>query len=134
MEFRTPIKQARGLGASHHGAAHWWVQRLTAIGMVPLMLWLVTGIAANAGGGYLDTISWLGSPFNAVLMVLAFGVLFYHAALGLQVVLEDYVSHKGVRLGLVIAVRFLAIALATAAILAVVRIAFFADLRTAFGG
>ena len=66
MEFRTPIKQARGLGASHHGAAHWWIQRLTAIGMVPLMLWLVTGIAANAGGGYLDTISWLGSPLNAV--------------------------------------------------------------------
>ena len=61
-------------------------------------------------------------------------MLFYHAALGLQVVLEDYVSHKGVRLALVIAVRFLAIALATAAILAVVRIAFFADLRTAFGG
>ena len=124
MEFRTPIKQARGLGASHHGAAHWWMQRMTAIGMVPLMLWLVIGIATHTGGGYQGAVAWLGSPLNAIIMVLAFGVLFYHAALGLQVVLEDYVSHKGVRLGLVVAVRFLALLLATAAIFAVLKIAF----------
>jgi len=124
MQFRTPIKQARGLGASHHGASHWTAQRLSAIGMVPLMLWLVIGIASHAGAGYSETIAWMASPFNAVLLVLMFGVLFYHASLGLQVVLEDYVSHKGVRLALLIGVRFLALLLATTAIFAVLKIAF----------
>ncbi len=123
MEFRTPIKEARGLGASHHGAAHWWVQRLTAIAMVPLMLWLVVGLAANSGASYAEAAAWLGGPVNSVVMVVMFGVLFYHASLGLQVILEDYVSHKGVRLGLVIAVRFLAVVLAVSAIIAVLSIA-----------
>jgi succinate dehydrogenase / fumarate reductase membrane anchor subunit len=91
--------------------------------MVPLMLWLVIGIAANAGAGYAETIAWIGSPINAVLLAVLFGVLFYHASLGLQVILEDYVSHQGVRLGLIIAVRFLALLLATAGIFAVIKIA-----------
>ncbi len=124
MQYRTPIKEARGLGASHHGTAHWWMQRMTAVGMVPLMLWLVVGLAMHTGGGYANAVAWLGSPFNAIVMVLTFGVLFYHASLGLQVVLEDYVSHTGVRLALVLAVRFLALLLATAAIFAVLKIAF----------
>ncbi|QGM21925.1 succinate dehydrogenase, hydrophobic membrane anchor protein [Spiribacter sp. 2438] len=123
MEFRTPIKEARGLGASHHGASHWWVQRLSAIAMVPLMLWLVVGLAANSGASYAEAAAWLGGPINSVVMVVMFGVLFYHASLGLQVILEDYVSHKGVRLGLVIAVRFLAVVLAVSAIIAVLSIA-----------
>jgi len=123
MEFRSPIKEARGLGASHHGTSHWWAQRVTAIGMVPLMLWLVVGLAANAGGTHADAVAWLGHPVNAVIMVVLFGVLFYHASLGLQVVLEDYVSHKGVRLGIVLGVRFLALLLATTAIFAVLTIA-----------
>lgn len=124
MAFRTPLKQARGLGASHHGTAHWWSQRLSAVGMVPLMLWLVIGIAGNAGGSYVETTAWIASPLNAVLLALVFGVLFYHASLGLQVVLEDYVSHRGVRLALVTAVRFLALLLAIAGIFAVLMIAF----------
>ena len=123
MQFRTPIKEARGLGASHHGTAHWWTQRVTAIAMVPLMLWLVVGLAANAGASYAETVAWLGSPVNAVVMVVLFGVLFYHASLGLQVVLEDYVGHKGVRIALILAVRFLAVVLAVSAILAVLSIA-----------
>ncbi len=124
MQYRSPIKQARGLGASHHGASHWITQRLTAIGMVPLMLWLVIGIASNAGGGYAETVAWIASPFNAVMLILMFGVLFYHASLGLQVVLEDYVSHKGTRLVMIVGVRFLALLLATTAIFAVLKIAF----------
>ncbi len=124
MAFRSPIKNARGLGASHHGVGHWWMQRLTAVAMVPLMLWLTVGIASHAGGTYLQTIAWLGNPVNAVILVILFAVMFYHAALGLQVVLEDYVGHQGVRLALVVAVRFLAIILAVTAIFAVLSIAF----------
>jgi len=84
---------------------------------------LVVGLAANAGGSHAEAVAWLGNPVNAVILVVLFGVLFYHASLGLQVVLEDYVSHKGVRLGIVLGVRFLALLLATTAIFAVLTIA-----------
>lgn len=124
MDYRTPLKRAQGLGASHHGASHWWMQRLSAVAMVPLMLWLVIGLATHTGGGYEGTVGWLGNPVNAVVLIVAFAVLFYHASLGLQVVLEDYVSHKGVRLALVTGVRFLAVLLAVSAIFALLTIAF----------
>jgi len=126
MDYRAPIKQARGLGAAHHGTAHWWAQRLTAVGLVPLMLWFVVGIASNAGGGYAAAAGWIGSPLNAVLLVLFFGALFYHASLGLQVILEDYVDNEALRLVLIVLEKFAALALAVAAI--------FAVLKTAFGG
>jgi succinate dehydrogenase / fumarate reductase membrane anchor subunit len=124
MDYRTPLKRAQGLGASHHGTSHWWMQRLSAVAMVPLMLWLVVGLATHTGGGYEGTVGWLGNPVNAVVLIIAFAVLFYHASLGLQVVLEDYVSHKGVRLALVTGVRFLAVLLAVSAIFALLTIAF----------
>ena len=124
MDYRTPLKRAQGLGASHHGTSHWWMQRLSAVAMVPLMLWLVVGLATHTGGGYEGTVGWLGNPVNAVVLIVAFAVLFYHASLGLQVVLEDYVSHKGVRLALVTGVRFLAVLLAVSAIFALLTIAF----------
>jgi succinate dehydrogenase / fumarate reductase membrane anchor subunit len=123
MDYRTPLKRAQGLGASHHGVSHWWMQRLSAVAMVPLMLWLVIGLATHTGGGYEGTVAWLGNPINTVVLAIAFGVLFYHASLGLQVVLEDYVSHTGTRLALVTAVRFLAALLAVSAIFALLTIA-----------
>lgn len=124
MDYRTPLKRAQGLGASHHGVGHWWMQRLSAVAMVPLMLWLVVGLATHTGGGYEGAVAWLGNPINTVVLVIAFGMLFYHASLGLQVVLEDYVSHTGTRLALVTTVRFLAALLAVSAIFALLKIAF----------
>lgn len=126
MEFRAPIKQARGLGAARHGTGHWWAQRLTAVGLVPLMLWFVIGIASNAGAGYGAAVAWVGSPVNAVLLVLFFGALFYHASLGLQVILEDYVGNEALRLALIVLEKFAALLLAATAI--------FSVLKTAFGG
>ncbi|PWG63752.1 succinate dehydrogenase, hydrophobic membrane anchor protein [Sediminicurvatus halobius] len=126
MEYRAPIKQARGLGAAHHGTGHWWAQRLTAVALVPLVLWLVIGIASNAGGGYEAAAAWVGNPVNAVLLILFFGAMFYHASLGLQVILEDYVSNEALRLVLIVLEKFAALLLAVTAI--------FAVLMTAFGG
>lgn len=123
MQFRTPLKQARGLGASHHGRAHWWAQRISAIAMLPLMLWLIIALAVNSGSDYVQAVAWISQPFNAVLLVLAFGALFYHGALGLQVALEDYVPHKGLRMGLVFGLRFIAAFLAGFAIFSVLTIA-----------
>jgi len=124
MSFRTPIKEAKGLGASGHGTGHWWLQRLTAIALVPLTIWFVLGIATFSGADYAAATGWLGAPINAVLMVLFVGTVFFHGTLGLQVVLEDYVASQALRMGLTIAVKFAAIALTALAVFAVFSIAF----------
>jgi len=123
MNFRMPIKDARGLGSAHHGPGHWWKQRLTALALLPLTFWVVIGVAANTGAGYQTAVSWLAHPVNAVLMILLLGALFYHASLGVQVVLEDYVDHAGVRFAAIIAVKLTAVALAMTGIFAVLMIA-----------
>lgn len=123
MNFRTPIKQARGLGAAHHGASHWWLQRLTAVALVPLMFWFVVGVATLSSGGYVAAVSWLASPFNATLMILVVGLVFWHGAMGLQVVLEDYVECEALRQALIVVVKFAAVVLALMGIIAVLRVA-----------
>lgn len=123
MQFRTPIKQARGLGSAHHGATHWWFQRLTAIALVPLMLWFIVGVAMVSSGGYLAALAWLSSPFNAALMALVVGLVFWHGAMGIQVVLEDYVGCEALRQALIVLVKFVAVVLGAVGIISVLRVA-----------
>ena len=124
MRFRTAVKDARGLGSAKDGVHHWWVQRVSAVALVPLVLWFVFSVAINAGGDYEAMRAWLGQPFTAGVAILLVATVFYHAQLGLQVVLEDYVGHRGVQLAAVIAVKFLAAILALTGVLSVLRIAF----------
>jgi succinate dehydrogenase / fumarate reductase membrane anchor subunit len=114
---------AEGLGSARTGAAHWWAERVTAIGLVPLTVWFVAAIIAHSGSDYLSFIGWLRSPLTASLMVLLLIGLFHHSALGLQVLIEDYV-HSGSRFAAVIAVRLGCFALAVLGIVAVLRVAF----------
>lgn len=123
MQFRTPIKQARGLGSAHHGTGHWWAQRMSAVALIPLMLWFVVGIAANSGASHAQAVAWIGAPVNAVLLILLLATAFYHAALGLQVILEDYVSDRAVRTVAITLVRFAAALLAVTSVFAILRIA-----------
>lgn len=124
MSFRTPLKQALGLGASHSGTAHWWAQRTTAVALVPLFIWFIIGLVRHSEADYASAQAWLGAPIPAVLMILFLATTFYHGALGLQVVLEDYVDHKLARRALVVLVKFAAVILAVAGIFAVLSIAF----------
>jgi succinate dehydrogenase / fumarate reductase membrane anchor subunit len=124
MQFRSPVKQAKGLGSAHYGTAHWWAQRVTSVALVPLMLWFVAGIAAGSGAGHADAVAWIGSPVNAVLLVLLLAVSCYHGALGVQVVLEDYVGNHALQIAAIVLVKFAATVLATAGIFAVLSIAF----------
>lgn len=123
MRFRTPIKQARGLGSAHHGTGHWWAQRMTAVALVPLMLWFVVGIASNAGAGHAEATAWIGAPVNAVLLILLLSTAFYHGALGLQVIIEDYVADRAARTVAIMLVRFGAAVLAVSSVFAILRIA-----------
>jgi succinate dehydrogenase / fumarate reductase, membrane anchor subunit len=121
--MRSPLGRAVGLGSAKEGVEHWWRQRLTALALVPLALWFVVSLLAHVGGGYEQTLAWLGRPVPAILMIVLIAVTFYHAALGMQVIVEDYVHREWVKLAALIALRFACILLGVAGIFAVLRIA-----------
>jgi succinate dehydrogenase / fumarate reductase membrane anchor subunit len=121
--IRSPLGRAMGLGSARAGFGHWWTERVTAVALVPLAVWLAGSLIAFGGSDYETFIGWLGSPVTAVLMILLLIALFWHTALGLQVVIEDYV-HSGTKLWAVMATRFLCFALAIAGIVATLRIVF----------
>jgi succinate dehydrogenase / fumarate reductase membrane anchor subunit len=123
MKLRSPLSQARGLGSAKEGAQHWWAQRLSALALVPLILWFAIGLALHAGADFDDARDWVASPLVTVLLVLMIATLFYHAQLGLQVVIEDYVHPHWVRIAAIIGVKFVAIIAAVVGIVAVLRIA-----------
>lgn len=125
MSLVTPLKKARGLGSAKDGTHHWWMQRVTAVALVPLTLWVAFTVAAMSGAPYAEVLEYFSSPFNVAMMALFLFTGFYHAALGLQVVIEDYVHHEGTKLGVLMAMKF---AIALVGIMSI-----FAVLRTAFG-
>jgi succinate dehydrogenase / fumarate reductase membrane anchor subunit len=122
--MRTPMARVRGLGAAKEGVHHWWMQRLTAIALVPLTLWFVVAILSMVGADHAAVKAWMAQPLPAVLTVLLIVATFHHAQLGLQVVVEDYVHHEGAKLTLIVAIKFAALALAALAVFAVLKLAF----------
>ena len=121
--MRTPLARVRGLGSANEGVHHWWAQRLTALALVPLTLWFVVSVAGLAGMDHAGAVAWIGSPPVTVLLVLLIAATFWHAQLGVQVVIEDYVHSEAVKLVALIAVKFAAVLLAIASIFAVLRLA-----------
>ena len=123
MSLRTPLAAARGLGSAKEGVDHWWKQRLSAVALVPLLLWFGFSVALMGTADYYTVIDWLAHPVNAVLMVLVLAVAFWHGALGIRVVVEDYVATEWKKIALLVLVQFAAVVLALAGIFAVLRIA-----------
>jgi succinate dehydrogenase / fumarate reductase membrane anchor subunit len=122
--FRTELGRVRGLGAAKEGVHHWWMQRVSAIALVPLTLWFVIVLIAHTGADYAATRAWLGSPVTFGLMVLLTGATFYHAQLGLQVVIEDYVHREGWKIALILVTKLASLVLALVALVALLVIAF----------
>jgi succinate dehydrogenase / fumarate reductase membrane anchor subunit len=122
--LRSPLGRVIGLGSAKEGVEHWWHQRLTAIALVPLTLWFVVSLIAHLGGDYSHAVQWIGAPVPAILMVLLIGTGFYHAMLGMQVVIEDYVHHEWVKLTALILLRMACFLLGVAGIFSVLHIAF----------
>jgi succinate dehydrogenase / fumarate reductase membrane anchor subunit len=91
-DFRTALGKVRGLGSARHGVGHWWLQRMTALALIPLSLWFVSAlVSAMLSPNVVVVAEWFSSPVNAILMVVMLVALFMHAKLGVQVVVEDYV-------------------------------------------
>ncbi len=124
MSLRSPLSQARGLGSAKEGVGHWWVQRLTAIALIPLSLWFVVSVARFPLLDYATMIAWIKAPLVAVALVLFFVAMIHHAALGVQVVIEDYVGNEGTKLVSIVLVKFALYAVAAASVFAVLKIAF----------
>lgn len=122
-DFRTPVARARGLGSAKSGTGHFWHQRLSAIFLAALTPWILGMLVALAGADIGHAFTTLGKPINAIPMTLFVLSLFWHAKLGLQVVIEDYVHGKGSNLVLQLAVKLLCFLGAAAGVLAVLKIA-----------
>jgi succinate dehydrogenase / fumarate reductase, membrane anchor subunit len=123
IRMSSPLARAIGLGSAKEGVEHWWVQRVTAVALVPLALWFVIAVIGLVGADRAAVIAWVKSPMPAVFLILLLVATFYHTALGLQVVIEDYVHGEGLRLGTLMVMRFLCIVLALRGVIAVLMMA-----------
>ncbi len=122
MSYRSPLGRARGYGSAKDGTHHFWVQRVSALALIPLTLWLVFSLA-KLPGDYEAVRWWLQAPSVAVAMVLFVVTALYHSLLGVQVVIEDYVAAEGSKLALLILSKFVHITAAVAGVFAVLKIA-----------
>ena len=123
-DLRTPLARARGLGSARDGLKHWWAQRLTAIALIPLIVWFAISLVMLSGADYDIARAWIGSPLVMVLLILTIVVGLHHGQLGLQVVIEDYIHGDGWKLALIVAVRFVAVIFGLAAVVSILRIGF----------
>ncbi|KMM77364.1 MULTISPECIES: succinate dehydrogenase, hydrophobic membrane anchor protein [Xanthomonas] len=121
--YRTPLKNVRGLGAAKTGTEHFVVQRLTATALVPLSIWFLIFVLSLLGSDYVAATEAVAKPWNAILLVGFLIAAFWHAQLGMQVVLEDYVHTSLLALAAQTIVRFVAVLGAIVSIFAVARIA-----------
>jgi len=121
---RTPLARVRGLGSAKDGVGHWWAQRLTAIALIPLVVWFAISLVMLSGADYTVVRAWIGSPLVMMLLILTIGVGLHHGQLGIQVVIEDYVGSNGWKLALIVIVKFIAVLFGLGAIVAILRIGF----------
>ena len=122
MSLQSPIARARGLGSAKEGVHHWWAQRITAVALVPLSLWFIYSLVVLTGAEYGAVISWLGNPLYAVLMLLFIFSLYYHAVLGVQVVIEDYIASEWQKIICLLLVKFIVWLAGLSAVVAVLKI------------
>ncbi len=123
MAIKTPLGRVLGLGSAKDGTGHWWMQRVTAVALIPLALWFVLSIVMLDSLDHVSVVGWIASPLNAIGLLLLLGAVVYHSLLGTQVVIEDYVK-GGTKVATLVLVRFAHIVVLVAAAFAVLKIAF----------
>ena len=123
MSLRSPLGRVAGLGSARSGSGHWYSQRVTAVAVAILGVWLLVAIARLDSMDYGTVSSWLAHPANAVLCGLFVLATAQHSWLGLEVVIEDYVGNRFARLLLLVGAKFLFIIAAAVGVLAILRVA-----------
>ena len=122
MSLQSPLGKVLGHGSAKDGTEHWWMQRVTAIALVPLTLWFLVALVGLDATDYSAVTSWIAAPLNAVLLILLLVTLLNHSQLGLQVVVEDYVHTHWLKVLTLMAFKFIHIGLGVAGAYAVIII------------
>ena len=123
MSMRTPLSRARGLGSARTGTEHWWLQRVTAIANIPLILFMIGFVVAHLGASRAELVASVHHPIIAILLALAFLSVLWHMRLGMQVVIEDYVHKPSLKLTALLFNTFFTLTLGVAALYAIVTMA-----------
>jgi succinate dehydrogenase / fumarate reductase membrane anchor subunit len=121
--FRSPLKASRGLGAAKDGTHHWVVQRLSAIALIPLSIWFVYALLTAIMADVSAAKQFVAQPINAILLFLLVEAMLYHGALGVQVVVEDYIHKPCCKITTLVVVKLGTVVLMAAAALAIGKIA-----------
>ena len=124
MRMETPIARVRGLGSARSGAHHWWLERLTSVSTLVLLVWLLVALLRLPRLDHEMVTQWLASPLAAVPMLLLIVSAFWHSKLGLQVLIEDYVHEDGLKLFSLTLLNFFILGLGAFAFFSVLKIAF----------
>ncbi len=122
MNYRTPLANVLGLGSAKTGSNHWWMQRISAIALIPLTFWMVAFIKQLNNANYNQISAWLSEPLNSLLAISFVIAAFYHAALGLQVVIEDYVQNESYKITAIWTIKLGFLFLALTALVSILRI------------
>lgn len=123
QDLRSPLSKVKGLGSAKDGTHHFWHQRLTALLLIPLVLWLGFSLAAMPLE-HAALLEWIRQPFVTVALLLLIFAVFYHAKLGLQVVIEDYVGTHSRRTLMLLLSSFLCLLIGIVGVVSVLKIAF----------
>ena len=123
MGTGTGLGRVRGLGSAKHGGAHWVLHRMTAVGNLLLLPWLLISLVRLPTYDYTTVITWLAQPMAAVPMMLLVISVFWHFRIGLQVVIEDYVHEEGAKFASLTALTFYTLGTAAFALFAIAKIA-----------
>lgn len=124
MSLMSPLNRVLGLGAAKGAAEHWWLQRLTAVALLPLGLWFALTLLTLPSFDHATVFAWIREPLTSILLILLVAAIGYHSALGVQVVVEDYVTSKALKVAALMASTLAHVGLSVAAVFAVLKIAF----------
>lgn len=120
--MRSQLGRARGLGAAKAGATQWWMQRVTAVALVPLSLWFIYAALRLVGASHAEMLAWIGGPVPMVLFIALVLATFYHLALGVQVVIEDYVPRETTRLATLLVLKGVIVLLTLACLISILKL------------
>jgi succinate dehydrogenase / fumarate reductase membrane anchor subunit len=123
MSLRSPLGQVLGMGSAKQGVHHWWVQRLTSVALVPLSIWFLVSLLSLPSLDHFVVSAWMAQGPSALLLILFVLTAAWHSQLGLQVIVEDYVHGTGARTLTLVAIRFAHVLIASAGVLAVLKVA-----------
>lgn len=104
-DIQTPLGKVEGLGSAKEGTGHWWWQRFTAVALIPLFIWFFVSVLCLLKGDYYEVATWIESPFVSTMLITFLLFICFHATLGLQVVIEDYIHKSCCKISLLIFIK-----------------------------